>query len=293
MDLAALRIGFIGAGRLGQALAWQCARRGLRVTATASRVPAGAATLAARIPGCEVVAPQQVADRCDLVFITTPDGAIRATADALRWRAGTGVVHCSGATEVAELAKAEGDGAHTGGFHPLQTFGSAEAAALSLPGCTVTIEAKQPLDALLVELADRLGCRVNRLPPGTRPLYHAAAGYGSQFVNVLLHEAARMWQSWGADDAAAVRALLPLVRGTLASIEQAGVAAGMPGPVSRGDVGSVDKHVGAIAQFDAHALPLYRELCGRTVAIAQGQRRIDADTVQRLRRALAPLRSQP
>lgn len=288
MDLATLRIGFIGAGRLGQSLAWQCARRGLRVTATASRAPEGAAALVARIPRCEVLTAQQMADTCELMFITTPDAAIRATADTVRWRAGSHVVHCSGATEVYALAKAAREGAHTGGFHPLQTFGDAEAAAQSLPGCTVTIEAKQPLDALLVELADRLGCRVNRLPPGARPLYHAAAGYSSQFVNALLHEAARMWQSWGASEAAAVRALLPLVRGTLASIEQAGVAAGMPGPVSRGDVGSVEKHLAAIAHFDPDALPLYRELCGRTVAIAQAQGRIDPDTVQRLRQALAP-----
>ncbi len=287
MNLDQLQVGFIGAGRLGKALAWHCARRDVRVAMVASRLRSGGEALAARIPGCRVADAQEVADSCDLVFLTTPDAAIRPTAEALRWRAGSSLVHCSGATEVADLAKAAVDGAHTGGFHPLQTFGDPEAGAQSLPGCTVTIEAGQPLDTLLVSLAERLGCRVNRLPPGARPLYHAAAGYASQFVNALLREASVMWQSWGATEDAAVQALMPMVRGTLASIEQIGLAQGMPGPVSRGDVASVAKHVGALAAFDPLALGLYRELCQRTVNLALEHRRIDAATAERVRDVLA------
>ncbi len=287
MDIGTLKVGFIGAGRLGKALAWLCARRGVAVVAVASRGPEGARQLAEPIAGCVATDAQSVGDLCDLVFVTTSDAAIRPTVDALRWRTGMAVVHCSGATEVSELAGAAADGAHIGGFHPLQTFGDPEAAARSLPGCTVTIEADEPLNALLLALAGRLGCPVNRLPPGARPLYHAAAGHTSQHVNALLREASAMWQSWGASEADAVRALMPLVRGTLVSIEQAGLAQGMPGPVSRGDVASVAKHVDALESFDASAVPLYRELCERTVRLALDGRRIDAQTAARVRSALA------
>lgn len=290
MEIDNLQIGFIGAGRLGKALAWHCARRGLRVAAAASRLSSEAKDLAARIPACRIGSAQEIADSCDLAFVTTPDEVIRPTAEALRWRSGGFVVHCSGATEVSELAKAAVDGAHIGGFHPLQTFGDPEAAAQSLPGCTVTIEAEQPLDSVLATLAERLGCRVNRLPPGGRPLYHAAAGYTSQFINALLREASLMWQSWGASEADAVHALMPLVRGTLASIEQVGLAKGMPGPVSRGDVASVAKHVGALADFDPDMLGLYREMCNRTVTIAMEQRLIEATTATRVRALLAESR---
>lgn len=286
-DLDTLRIGFIGAGRLGKALAWVCARSGLRVMAAASLARTEAQELSANIEGCRVLDAQQLVDGCDLVFVTTPDEVIRRTADALRWRPGCFVVHCSGATEVSDLAKAAADGAVIGGFHPMQTFGDPEAAAQSLPGCTITVEAAQPLDAVLVALAARLGCPVNRLPPGARPLYHAAAGYASQHLNALLFEAAAMWQSWGATEAAAVQALLPLMRGTLASITQAGLAQGMPGPVSRGDVASVRKHVQAIEALDARRLVLYRELCQRTVLLALAGGRIDEATAARVRDVLA------
>src|SRR5512134_1343528 len=53
-DPASVRIGFIGAGRLGCALAWSFAERGLSVNAVASLLPADAAKLASRVPGCRI-----------------------------------------------------------------------------------------------------------------------------------------------------------------------------------------------------------------------------------------------
>ena len=287
LSLEALRIGFIGAGRLGKALAWSFADRGLRVTAVASSTRASALSLAEQIEGCAVVNLQEAIDACDLVFVTTPDGAIAATVAQARWRPGIAVAHCSGVTEVAALHKAACDGAMIGGFHPMQTFGDPAAAMRSLAGCTITVEAQEPLNAVLVALAARLECGVNRLPPGMRGRYHAAAGYTSQFINALFGEAAAIWRSWGATEEEAVRALLPMARGTLASIESAGIAGGMPGPVSRGDVDSVAKHVAALAELDAPTRLLYRQLCERTVVLAIQRGAIDASVAARLRKVLA------
>lgn len=292
--VTALRIGFIGCGRLGKALAWSFASCGLRVAAAASSTRSSAESLAARIPGCVVATAQAVIDSCDLVFVTTPDSVIVSTVEQLLWRHGVCAVHCSGVTEVAALDKAVRQGALTGGFHPMQTFGDPEAAARSLAGCTITIEAEELLNARLVELAERLGCRINRLPPGMRARYHAAAGYTSQFINALFAEAAGIWQSWGGTEEEAVRAMLPMARGTLASIESAGIADGMPGPVSRGDVSSVIKHVAALARLDDSTLELYRQLCERTIALAIRRGAIDARIATQFREALElPFRGEP
>lgn len=282
------RIGFIGAGRLGKALAWSLAGRGFDVVAVASQRDETAQALAARIDGCRVVTPQGVVDGCDLVFVTTPDAAIAATVGACRWRDGVAAVHCSGVTEVAALDAARQQGALVGGFHPMQTFGDPEVAMRSLPGCTVTIEAAEPLDANLVLLAERLQCRINRLPPGMRARYHVAAGYVSQFVNVLFDEAAALWAAWGASEAQAVQALLPLARGTLEAIGGAGIARAMPGPVSRGDVGSIEKHLQALRVTRPEEEALYRVLCSATVRIARAHGAIDADTEQRFHALLTP-----
>jgi predicted short-subunit dehydrogenase-like oxidoreductase (DUF2520 family) len=286
MPLEQLRIGFIGAGRLAQALAWCLVQHDCRVCAVASRSASSALALAAPLEGCEVASAQQVADACDLVFVTTPDASIEAAVQALAWRPGMGVAHCSGATEVSALGKAAADGALTGGFHPMQTFGDPAAAARSLPGCVITIEAQGALDAVLARLAARLGCTVNALPAGMRGRYHASGGYASQFINVLLAEAVHIWQSWGAGEEEALQALLPLLKGTISAIESAGLDRGMPGPVSRGDTETVARHVQALAQLDGSAVALYRELCRRTVPLAQRAGRISPAVADQIRHEL-------
>ncbi|TFY98569.1 Rossmann-like and DUF2520 domain-containing protein [Ramlibacter rhizophilus] len=283
-----VRIGFIGAGRLGCALAWSLAGRGLRVTHAASGQPAEAQALCARIPRSEAVSAQAVADACDLVFVTTPDGVIERATTALRWRPGMGVVHCSGVTDVEVLQAAREQGAAIGGFHPMQTFGDPDAAVASLPGSTITVEAQDArLDALLGTLVTRLGCRINRLPAGMRARYHASAGFTSQFVNVLFAQAATVWASWGASEEDVVRAMMPMVRGTLASIESAGVAGGMPGPVSRGDVGSVEKHVAALAEFGPEMQAFYRTMCQTTIELALRHGAIDEARAKQFEAALS------
>lgn len=281
-----LKIGFIGTGRLGKALALSFMDHGLCVAAVGSLTLDESAPLAEAIAGCVNCTPQQVVDQCDLVFVTTVDGAIESSTAALRWRAGMAAVHCSGATEVAALDKASLDGAMTGGFHPMQTFGDPEAARRSLPGCTITIEAPPPLFAVLQAIATRLACRVNLLPPGMRGRYHAAAGYASQFINVILREASLIWQSWGANEDDAVAALLPLVQGTLASIAGAGLARGMPGPVSRGDILSIDKHLASLATLDEPLQRLYREMCSRSIALGREAGGVNAQQAQQLQQML-------
>lgn len=270
-----LKIGFIGAGRLGRALACSFGSHGCRISAVSSRSLASSQALGERFQGCRIMTPQEVADTCDLVFVTTPDDVIKPTVDCITWRPASGVVHCSGATEVSILAKANQDGALIGGFHPMQAFGDPEAASHTLPGCIITIEAEGLLNETLRKLASRLGCPINQLPKGQRARYHAAAGYASQYINVVLGEAVRIWQSWGASEAAALHALLPLARGTLSSIESTGLTKGMPGPVSRGDASTIEKHLCSLAAIDLPTALLYRDLCLRSVSLAVAAGRID------------------
>ncbi|MDY0308399.1 MAG: DUF2520 domain-containing protein [Castellaniella sp.] len=272
-----LRVGFIGAGRLARALSLALQVAGVPVVRVASRSQASARALADALPDCRVGTLQAVARDCDLVFLTSPDALIAEIACAVPWRMGQSVVHCSGATPVAALQPAAAAGAWIGGFHPLQAFGADPRAALaSLPGCTVAIEAEPPLDDLLHALTRRLGCVGLTLPPGARARYHASGGYASQHIHVLLAEAVRLWQSWGATEQQALDALLPLLRGTLESLAHSGVAAGMPGPVSRGDAGTVRLHRQALQAVDPDMRDLYDRLCRRGVDLARQAGRLDA-----------------
>src|SRR5712691_8481467 len=105
MQTEKIKLGFIGAGRVGTGLASAFARAGVDVVAVASRSVASAQALAKRIPYARVCSPQETADRADIVFLTVPDDAIEAVASRIKWRAGSAWVHCSGAAELDALEK--------------------------------------------------------------------------------------------------------------------------------------------------------------------------------------------
>jgi len=285
------RIAFIGAGRVATALARGFTRAGHVVSAVANRNRAAADALAASLPGCRALGdPQDAVRGADLVFLTVADDAIPRVAAALEWRAGIAVVHCSGATDISALEPAARSGAQIGGFHPLQTFTDPETALAGLPGCVVAIEAEEPLATRLREMAETLGARPISLPQGARALYHCAGGFAAGFIAVLLHEATCLWRSFGKSDEEALRALLPLARGTLDSIARSGTEQALTGPIARGDIGTVEKHVAALAALDERTLALYRALARGAIPIGLAKGTLGPDQAQRLERILEGLR---
>ncbi len=268
----AMRIGFIGAGQLAVPLAVSLARAGFNVVGAASRSQASAARFASAVPHARAFDDaQQLADVADLVMITVPDDAIPSAAASVRWLPRHSVVHCSAATEVSALAPAAAAGAATGGFHPLQTFTNTEAAIATLPGCTVAIEAGEPLLSQLNEMALALGCSPIRLPPGARALYHASGSFAASFLVGLINDALDLWAAFGVDREAAFRALLPLTKGTVAAIEANGPVRGLAGPIARADVGTVARHIEALKTHAPTLLSTYLDIAHRSIAISDAK----------------------
>lgn len=282
-----VRLGFVGAGSVGRTLAAGLAERGYRVVAVCSRGGASAGALAARLPGCLAVeTAQEVADLAELVFLAVPDDAIAAVAAGVRWRQGRGVVHCSGAAGREVLASAAGGGARTGVFHPLQTFASGEGHAERLAGVAFCIEAEGELEAELEAMARALGGWPLRLPPGVKALYHASAVVASNYLVTLVERASALWEPMGLSRETALQALLPLVRGTLANLERVGLPGALTGPIARGDVGTVRRHLAALEAAAPELLPLYRTLGLETVPLARARGTLAEEAATVLREVL-------
>jgi predicted short-subunit dehydrogenase-like oxidoreductase (DUF2520 family) len=267
-----LRLGFVGAGRVGTGLALSFARSGLSVVAVASRSVASARRLARRVKGAHAVSsPQEVADGADLVFLTVPDDAIEAVASGIRWRAGSACVHCSGAGDLDLLHKAVEEGAQAGGFHPLRMFGE-PGKSFDLRGCAVAIAGREPLAGELERLAGAIGARALLLPEGGRALYHAAANFSGAFALALIQETIALWKKLGIAEGDAKRALLPLLRGSVDNFEKLGAPGALGSVIARGDVGTIRRHLEALAKTAPESLELYRLLSLRTIplAIAKG-----------------------
>ena len=282
MPAAKLKLGFIGAGRAGTGLATGFARAGRDVVAVASRSIASAQALVKRVRGARACAPQEVADRADLVFLTVPDDAIERVASGIRWRAGSACVHCSGAADLDALKKAAADGALTGGFHPLHMFGEPGESPDALAGCAIALAGPDALLKKLERLARSLGAKPLRLPEGGRALYHAAANFSGAFVIALVQETIALWKKLGIAEADALAALLPLLRGTVDNVERLGAAGGLGSAVARGDLGTIRRHLDALAESAPDSLELYRILSLRTIPLALAKGTLKPETAKEI-----------
>lgn len=279
------RIGFIGAGKVGGSLGVAMARAGYAVAAVASRSRASADGFATRIEGCAAhKTAQDVADVCDMVFITTSDDAITATADSVEWRAGQGAAHCSGAASVEALAKAARQGGLAGAFHPLQAFSSVENGARSIEGITFGIEGEGRMREYLFSLARGIGGNPAAIDANDKALYHLSGVLMGNLLTCLVGISAEVWERIGYTRDEGARALTPMMRAVAHNIETAGIPAAVAGPYPRGDVGTVRKHMDALESRHPGLLPLYRELAlaGLPLAMEQGLTAEKADELRRI-----------
>ncbi|MGB2982440.1 MAG: DUF2520 domain-containing protein, partial [Candidatus Bipolaricaulia bacterium] len=261
-----------GLGIVGTALARGLADAGFEVAAVSSRNQEHVARAIASVPGARSAKePQGVVDTADTIFLTVSDDAVGDVADSLRWGAGKCAVHCSGTSSINLLDGPREQGAAVGAFHPLQTLASLEQAKKNLPGSAVVIEASdKDLEASLCSMARALGGRPFVLH-GDKALYHASAVIACNYLVTLLDAAASLWDHLGLTKEDGLKALLPLVRGTIENLEAVGLPKALTGPVARGDVGTVKRNLKALAEFSPAHVDLYTELARRTIPIARAK----------------------
>ena len=278
-----MKLGFIGAGTVGTALAIRLNDRGYQVVAVSSRTRSSSKKLAQAITGCHAVESNQaVADSAELLFITTPDGAIPTVAAELQWRPGQSVIHCSGADSTDTLKPARKLGAQVGAFHPLQTFASVEQAIENIPGSTFAIEAEEPLLTTLKDMATALDGQWIELKSSDKVLYHAAAVIASNYMVTLVKLSTDLWQTFNVPTSQATKALMPLLRGTLNNIDNVGIPQCLTGPIARGDTGTIKKHLNALQKGAPAVLSTYCELGLQTIPIALAKGRISQQQAEEL-----------
>lgn len=279
-----VKLGFIGAGVVGTALAVRLQEKGYPVVAVASRSKKSAEKLADAVMGCRACdSKQEVVDAADIVFVTTPDDEVQGVVEELSWGKGKSVIHCSGVDSLDVLQKAKDDGAQVGGFHPLQTFASVTHAINNLPGSTFAVEAEEPLSDTLKHMAQSLEGEFVVLGLGDKALYHAAAVVACNYTVTLMKMATDMWKTFGVSTEDATKALLPLLRGTINNIENVGLPNCLTGPIARGDIGTVLKHLDAMEAKAPEIAAAYREMGLQTIPIALNKGKIDLARAEELR----------
>ncbi|MCL6544763.1 MAG: DUF2520 domain-containing protein [Bryobacteraceae bacterium] len=272
------KVAIAGTGRVAQAMGRLLAENGAAVVAVGGRNPerarAAAAFIGRKIAAVPIAALPQHAQR---ILVAVADDAIEEVARLL---AGAGlrqgiVLHTCGAMGAEALRPLAEAGVRCGTIHPLQSLASARQGLGSLPGSVFAIDGDTAALAWARELALKLSGRAVEVPPKRRPLYHAAAVMAGNYVIALIDAAAILMVAAGFDPKAGRRALGPLVETSVANALREGTAEALTGPVQRGDVETVSRHLEALRSAPETVQRLYCAAGLHAVQVA-------------LRRGLAP-----
>lgn len=281
-------VGIVGAGSVGLALGIALDRAGWRVGAVASRDPDRRERFRSHVGSARGFAEvAALVDDVELVILAVPDDVVASLAASLRLYAGQAIVHTSGLLGAEVLLPALAAGSQAGAFHPLVAFADLERALTALRGATIAIEGGDDLAALLADMAEAIGGTPVRLAPGSKAAYHAAAVLAAGGVTALLDTIREVAAAVGLDEEGALRIYLPLLEQTVANARAMGIAAALTGPATRGDVGTVEAHLAALAVDAPAVLPVYRALLIRSVSIAEQRGALSPEASGRLHTALA------
>lgn len=282
----------IGAGRVGLSLALDLATppRFDRVTVVGrgSEVPAllGARTdIVYRTvsPDTRLPAPAVCEEALSgsLIFCVPDDDltpVASAWGGALHPHGPAGVehaVHTSGLHTCEALAPLRRSGASLASWHPIIALSRPKRGAFRL--ITFGVEGDPEAVAWVESLTADVGAESIVVDSNAKSLYHVAAVYGSNYLVACLAVACTHLEkslagsassAGGADVERGLRHLLPLARSAIENLAESGLAAGATGPVARGDVGTIERHLAAL---DPRARSLYRLLGAELLRLLEAQ----------------------
>lgn len=174
-------------------------------------------------------------------------------------------IHLSGALPSSILKQCKGNGASIGSMHPLQSFADPLAAIKNVPGSIFACEGDENAVKTSFHLAKALRGKPVRIKTSAKTLYHAAAAAASNFLLSPLVLGLDLMEQTGLSRQESLQVLLPLIRGTINNAAEKGAPEALTGPIERGDLMVVQRHLQSIKDNCPALLNHYVALALQTV----------------------------
>jgi predicted short-subunit dehydrogenase-like oxidoreductase (DUF2520 family) len=193
------------------------------------------------------------------------------------------LLHTSGANPARTiLAPAVPHVRAVGTLHPLVSFADPRVAIEGLTQVAFGIEGDEPARAMAKRIVRALGARAVFLEAENLALYHAGAVIASNYVVAMADTAQTLLVKAGVPPDQALPVLIPLLTSVVQNLAQLGLPGALTGPVERGDVTSVERHLETLEARAPELIALYR-LVGRDVLrLAREKSELDPTQAARL-----------
>lgn len=278
-----MRIGFVGAGKMGNTLGKHLKDSGLVDLVGYYSKTVLSAKEAAQFTDTKYYEDlRELVCLCDAVFLTVPDGQIAVMAKVLDGLGdcldGKILCHTSGALDSGVFS---GIRSHVYGYsiHPIYAVSSKTESYKDFKQCFITIEGSDTYINELSGLFSDIGHSVKIIDASDKVRYHGAAVMASNLVIGLYHMAKKELMQCGFGEEEAKCAIDSLFIGNANNIVACGESNALTGPVERCDTGTVMKHLNT---FSGDSRRLYSLLSKQLVEIAAIKHEDKCDSYRQL-----------
>lgn len=267
-------IAIVGAGNLASALAVSLRGAGYEIEAIVGHLSSRgrAKRLAVTVAAHALTKPPRNL-RASVVWFCVPDGEIRkaatAFADKINWT-GRVALHSSGALASDELDALRKTGAAVASVHPLMTF--VHGSQPKLTSVPFVIEGDRRAAQIAKEIVKDLRGRAYPIRKQQKPTYHAWGTFASPLFTALLATSEQVAGAAGIPQNEARARMIPILRQTLENYASFGPGAGFSGPIIRGDVDTVRRHLHVLGRMP-QVREVYRALALAAVENLPGKRK--------------------
>ena len=264
-----MRIGIIGAGKVGTTLGKYLSIHGKNVTGFYSRTHESADEAATFAETETYSSLCKLVEESDVIFITTPDGVIpQVWGELLHQDISNRIIcHFSGSLSSHVFSGREEAGASGISMHPMYAFSDKFHSYEQFHTAYLTLEGDPEAVAVMKPMWEAIGHHVLTLKAEDKIKYHAAAAMASNEMLGLMQASLDILSECGFSEKDSMALLTPLVQGNIASMLEKGCVNALTGPVERGDAQTVRKHLQALE--GSKAGKIYQSLGGTMVELAK------------------------
>ncbi|RKY11252.1 MAG: hypothetical protein DRP65_04755 [Planctomycetota bacterium] len=259
-------IAIIGPGKVGTSIGILASRAGYQIAAIGGRNKERTIAAAKRIGnGVRACSISEAAKKAPIVLLSVTDDAIEdiciRLAEQKKLKQKAVVVHCSGALSSNVLTSAHDYcKCSIASMHPLQTFPTIDETVKRIKGAYCFCEGDENAVSIIEQLAKSIGMKPVKISSKSKTLYHAAAVMACNYLVVLMDSAIRLAENAGIDRKTAWLSFKPLVTATLDNINSMGTADALTGPIARGDIKTVSRHLHELSSVDGVLAAVYRTM---------------------------------
>lgn len=259
-----MKIGFIGAGKVGQSIGILMFSKGVQISGYYSKTKQSALDASKRFDCIAFDSLKQLIMSSDIIGITVNDDQINQVVDAIQ-SLNLNIedklfFHMSGAHDATYLKKIC---PNAFSLHPLRAFPEVVTSPEAFDDIYFSLEGANTYVREWINQLDLLHFEISS---NQKAQYHSAAVIVSNYLVSVLDFGFSQFKDIGLSEALIMKSLWPLITNTIQNVETLGTREALTGPIVRGDIETIQRHLGVLDPSSKH---LYKALGQYTLSMTQ------------------------